>query len=45
MRLLHELEDCDDIGEVHHNAKFADDCELKFGNYGAVVAYATAYKK
>eukprot|EP00434_Breviolum_minutum_P031699 symbB.v1.2.028033.t2/scaffold2926.1/size67079/6 len=45
LRLLHELEECDDIGEVHHNAVFADDCELQYGNYGVVLEYSKAYKK
>ncbi|CAJ1332997.1 unnamed protein product [Effrenium voratum] len=45
LRLLHQLEDIDDVGEVHHNAVFNDEVELKFNAYGIPLAYATAYKK
>lgn len=45
LKLLHQLEDCDDVGEVHHNAVFDPDCELKFTPYGVPLAYTSAYKK
>ena len=32
-------------GEVHHNAVFAEDVELKYTPYGIPLAYTTAYKK
>lgn len=45
LKLLHLLEDLDDIGEIHHNAVLADDVELKLSNYGVPLAYKSAYKK
>ncbi|OLP95455.1 putative ATP-dependent helicase HRQ1 [Symbiodinium microadriaticum] len=45
LKLLHMLEDLDDIGEIHHNAVLADDVELKLSNYGVPLAYKSAYKK
>eukprot|EP00930_Biecheleria_cincta_P025935 TRINITY_DN1837_c0_g1_i2.p1 TRINITY_DN1837_c0_g1~~TRINITY_DN1837_c0_g1_i2.p1 ORF type:complete len:364 (+),score=83.03 TRINITY_DN1837_c0_g1_i2:63-1094(+) len=38
-RLLHELEDLDDVGEVHHNAVLQEGVELEFSAYGAPLAW------
>lgn len=38
-RLLHELEDCDDVGEVHHNAVFEEGIALEFDTYGRPLSF------
>ena len=43
LRLLYELEECDDVGEVHHNAVLQDDVELKFTQFGKVMEYKKAF--
>ncbi|CAE8613298.1 unnamed protein product [Polarella glacialis] len=44
MKLLELLEDCDDVGEVHHNAILKEGVELKYSNYGIPLDYDKAYK-
>lgn len=39
MRLLHLLEECDDVGEVSHNAILQEGVELVFNQYGKAMKY------
>eukprot|EP00933_Yihiella_yeosuensis_P063143 TRINITY_DN66227_c0_g1_i1.p1 TRINITY_DN66227_c0_g1~~TRINITY_DN66227_c0_g1_i1.p1 ORF type:complete len:351 (+),score=79.46 TRINITY_DN66227_c0_g1_i1:61-1113(+) len=44
LHLFHELEELDDIGEVHCNAVLKEEVELQFSNYDKVIPSAKVYK-